>query len=64
MSKAKEARLGIIIECKNCKDNSSKTRKGVSRYLTSKNRRTTTNKLELLKYCKFCNEHTHHKEIK
>jgi len=62
MAKNKGPRLPITIECSECKKNHSK--KGVSRYLTSKNRRNTINKLELKKFCKFCNSHTLHKEIK
>ena len=33
-------------------------RQGVSRYLTSKNRRNTPDKLEILKHCRYCNKHT------
>lgn len=33
-------------------------------YTTTKNKKTTTGKLELSKYCRFCRKHTNHKEIK
>jgi len=33
-------------------------------YTTDKNKRTTTDKLELRKYCRFCRKHTLHKETK
>jgi len=36
----------------------------VSRYPTMKNRRNTTERLELKKFCKHCNSSTVHKEIK
>jgi len=62
MAKNKGPRTFITIECINCKTN--KNKKGVSRYLTFKNKRNTPEKLEIKKYCKFCNQHTIHKEIK
>ena len=33
-------------------------------YSTMKNKRTTPDKLELKKYCRFCFKHTVHKETK
>ena len=33
-------------------------------YSTTKNKRTTPDKLELKKYCRFCRKHTAHKETK
>jgi large subunit ribosomal protein L33 len=33
-------------------------------YSTTKNKRTTPDKLELKKYCRFCHKHTVHKEAK
>ena len=62
MTKIKTARKFITIECINCRSNLLS--KGVSRYLTSKNKRNTPKKLEILKYCKYCKKHTLHKEIK
>jgi large subunit ribosomal protein L33 len=33
-------------------------------YTTSRNKKTSTQRLELKKFCKKCNEHTLHKETK
>ncbi|MBW4464372.1 MAG: 50S ribosomal protein L33 [Pegethrix bostrychoides GSE-TBD4-15B] len=57
-------RITITLECTECRTNPDKRSAGVSRYTTSKNRRTTTNRLELSKFCTHCNKHTAHKEIK
>lgn len=57
-------RITITLECTECRTNPDKRSNGVSRYTTSKNRRTTTNRLELAKFCTHCNKHTAHKEIK
>jgi large subunit ribosomal protein L33 len=64
MAKNKGPRIVITLECTKCRVNSTKRSEGVSRYLTTKNRRNTPEKLELLKHCPYCNEHTIHKEIK
>jgi len=62
MAKNKGIRLLITLECINCRLNTNKS--GVSRYITQKNRRNTPDRVELKKYCVFCNQHTTHKEIK
>lgn len=64
MAKNKGPRVSIILECTECRLNEQKRKNGVSRYLTSKNRRNTSEKLEISKYCKYCNKHTKHKETK
>jgi len=64
MAKKKGPRIMITLECTECRKNFNKRSLGVSRYLTSKNRRNSPDKLELLKYCRHCNKHTVHKEIK
>jgi large subunit ribosomal protein L33 len=64
MAKNKGPRIVITLECTECRKNQQKRSNGVSRYLTTKNRRNTPDKLELLKYCPHCNKHTIHKEIK
>lgn len=64
MAKSKGPRIAVTLECTKCRENSDKRSAGVSRYLTSKNRRNTPEKLEILKYCKYCNQHTTHKETK
>ncbi|MDQ0340170.1 large subunit ribosomal protein L33 [Caldalkalibacillus uzonensis] len=33
-------------------------------YTTEKNKRHNTERIEMKKYCKFCNEHTLHRETK
>jgi len=45
----------ITLACTECKRRN---------YSTTKNKRTTTDKLELKKYCRFCRNHTVHKETK
>ncbi|MEJ5307187.1 MAG: 50S ribosomal protein L33 [candidate division WOR-3 bacterium] len=45
----------ITMVCSECK------RKN---YMTTKNKKKQTDKLELKKYCKFCRKHTLHKEAK
>jgi len=64
MAKSKGPRIMITLECTECRQNGAKRSEGVSRYLTSKNRRNTPDKLEILKHCRYCNKHTVHKEIK
>lgn len=64
MAKNKGVRLIITLECTECRTNINKRAPGVSRYTTTKNRRNTTGRLELSKYCRYCNKHTIHKEIK
>ena len=68
MIKNKETRIIIVLECINCRQNKNEVlnnrNKGISRYLTTKNRRNTPNRIELKKYCSICNEHTLHNEIK
>lgn len=64
MAKAKGVRIVVTLECTECRSNSDKRSPGVSRYATMKNRRNTTNRLELKKFCPHCNRHTVHKEIK
>ncbi|MBD2234220.1 MULTISPECIES: 50S ribosomal protein L33 [Cyanophyceae] len=61
---AKGVRLVITLECTECRTNPDKRSNGVSRYTTQKNRRNTTNRIELKKFCTHCNKHTIHKEIK
>lgn len=62
MTKIKSIRKLITIECINCRKNLLS--KGISRYLTSKNKKNMSTKLEIKKYCKYCLKHTLHKEVK
>lgn len=48
-------RITVTLECTECDRRN---------YTTSKNKRTTTSKLELRKYCRWCRVHTVHKETK
>ncbi|RLB84678.1 MAG: 50S ribosomal protein L33 [Deltaproteobacteria bacterium] len=48
-------RIIVILACSECKRRN---------YTTTKNKRTTPNKLEFSKYCRFCMRHTLHKETK
>jgi len=52
---AKGPRENIILECTECKNRN---------YMTSKNKRNNTDRLELVKYCKVCKKRTTHKETK
>jgi len=48
-------RVIITLACTNCKQRN---------YTTMKNKRTTPDRIELRKFCKFCNEHTPHRETR
>ena len=64
MGKNKGSRITITLECE-CKNNKEeKRRNGIFRYTTSKNKRNTPNRLEIKKFCAYCNEHSTFKEIK
>ena len=45
----------VTLACTECKRRN---------YSTTKNKKTTPDKLELKKYCRFCRKHTVHKEGK
>ncbi|HMK51482.1 MAG TPA: 50S ribosomal protein L33 [Thermodesulfobacteriota bacterium] len=45
----------LTLSCTECKRRN---------YSTTKNKRTTPDKLEFKKYCRFCRKHTVHKETK
>ena len=64
MAKSKGTRLVITLECTECRSNETKRSAGVSRYTTEKNRKNTPERIELKKFCRYCNQHTNHKEIK
>ena len=64
MAKNKGTRILITLECTECRSNLNKRSSGVSRYSTQKNRRNNPERLELKKYCPYCNKLTIHKEIK
>jgi large subunit ribosomal protein L33 len=62
--KSKGNRVLVTLECLNCKNNLNKQRMGINRYITTKNRKKNISRLELNKFCAYCNNHTLHKEIK
>mgnify|MGYP001123976682 CR=1 FL=1 len=45
----------VTLACEECKRRN---------YTTTKNKKTKTDRLELKKYCRFCQRHTVHKEIR
>ncbi|MEC7242267.1 MAG: 50S ribosomal protein L33 [Myxococcota bacterium] len=59
--KAAKGRVIIHLECTTCRESG---KPGVSRYSTTKNKRTTPHRLEFMKYCRYERKHTLHKEIK
>jgi large subunit ribosomal protein L33 len=64
MAKTKGTRIIITLECTECRTNTEQRSNGVSRYTTMKNRRNTPTRLEIKKFCPYCNSHTFHKELK
>nr|YP_010233650.1 ribosomal protein L33 [Juncus effusus]YP_010291136.1 ribosomal protein L33 [Juncus compressus]YP_010291343.1 ribosomal protein L33 [Juncus tenuis]QSZ78318.1 ribosomal protein L33 [Juncus effusus]ULQ66726.1 ribosomal protein L33 [Juncus compressus]ULQ67006.1 ribosomal protein L33 [Juncus tenuis] len=65
MAKAKDVRVRVILECTSCVRKSiNKESSGISRYTSQKNRYNTPSELELKKFCRYCNKHTIHREIK
>lgn len=54
-------RIQVILECTEQKTSGVP---GMSRYVTMKNRKNTTARIELKKYNPFLRKHTVHKEIK
>ena len=50
-----ENRVTVPLVCTECKHEN---------YFTEKNKKNTTEKLEIKKYCKWCNKQTLHKEKK
>lgn len=48
-------RVNVILACTDCKQRN---------YITKKNKKTNPDRVELKKYCKFCNHHTLHRETR
>nr|YP_009511053.1 ribosomal protein L33 [Hydropuntia rangiferina]AXI96726.1 ribosomal protein L33 [Hydropuntia rangiferina]UAD87409.1 ribosomal protein L33 [Hydropuntia rangiferina] len=65
MKKSKGARIIITLECP-CRNSNDKNKrkKGIFRYTSTKNRKNTPNRIELMKFCPNCNQHEKFKEIK
>jgi len=59
--KTKDARVQVILECTEHKTSGMP---GTSRYITTKNRKNTTARLELKKYNPILKKVTVHREIK
>ena len=59
--KVKGNRVQVIVECTEQKNSGVP---GMSRYITTKNRKNTTERLELKKYTPYLKRVTVHKEIK
>lgn len=59
--KSKGNRIQVILECT---EHAASGKSGTSRYMTYKNRKTTTERIELRKYNPILKKHTVHKEIK
>ncbi|MDR2652013.1 MAG: 50S ribosomal protein L33 [Prevotellaceae bacterium] len=59
--KSKDARVQVILECTEHKTSGMP---GTSRYITTKNRKNTTARLELKKYNPILRKVTVHREIK
>ncbi|MCY4435842.1 MAG: 50S ribosomal protein L33 [Chloroflexi bacterium] len=53
--KGREDRSVITLACVDCRRRN---------YASSKNRRTTTDRLELRKYCRYCQKHLTHRETR
>ena len=52
---AADARIKITLRCNECKQRN---------YNTKKNKKNTSDRVELKKYCRFCRKHTVHTETK
>ncbi|MCS6795575.1 MAG: 50S ribosomal protein L33 [Raineya sp.] len=61
MAKKKENRVQVILECT---EHKASGMPGMSRYITTKNKKNTPERLELRKYNPILKRHTIHKEIK
>ena len=59
--KSKGARVQVIMECTEHKNSGMP---GTSRYITTKNKKNTSERLELMKYNSILKKKTLHREIK
>lgn len=57
----KGSRIQVILECT---EHKTSGQAGMSRYITTKNRKNTTERIELKKYNPVLKKYTIHKEIK
>nr|YP_009299907.1 ribosomal protein L33 [Pelargonium trifidum]YP_009299968.1 ribosomal protein L33 [Pelargonium trifidum]AJB99821.1 ribosomal protein L33 [Pelargonium trifidum]AJB99883.1 ribosomal protein L33 [Pelargonium trifidum] len=63
MTKGKDKRRGVTLECTICIQNKTKKSPGIYRYVTQKNPKNTRDLLELRKFCPICQKHTLHLEL-
>lgn len=63
MGKSKDVRVIITLKCTECSTRNC-SKKKTNLYSTTKNRRNTPERLELKKFCRNCNLHTLHRELK
>nr|ARW64977.1 ribosomal protein L33 [Polysiphonia sertularioides] len=65
MAKNKGNRVTVTLECE-CRiaEQKDQRKNGIMRYTTRKNRRNNPSRLELNKFCPYCNKHSIFKEIK
>lgn len=61
MAKTKGNRIQVILECT---EHKASGQPGTSRYITTKNRKNTPERMEVKKYNRILRKHTVHKEIK
>ena len=61
MAKKKGDRIQVILECT---EHKASGMPGTSRYITTKNRKNTTGRMEIKKYNPILRKYTIHKEIK
>ncbi|MEM6298075.1 MAG: 50S ribosomal protein L33 [Bacteroidota bacterium] len=61
MAKKKGNRIQVILECT---EHKASGQPGTSRYITTKNRKNTPDRIERRKYNPILKKHTIHKEIK
>jgi large subunit ribosomal protein L33 len=59
--KSKEARVQVIMECT---EHKTSGKPGTSRYVTTKNKKNTPERMELKKYNRILKKMTVHREIK
>nr|YP_009393522.1 ribosomal protein L33 [Bostrychia simpliciuscula]ARW62084.1 ribosomal protein L33 [Bostrychia simpliciuscula] len=67
MGKNKQTRITITLECEcrnDKKNNKTKRKNGIFRYTSCKNKKNTPNRIEINKFCPYCNCHKKFKEIK
>nr|YP_011006173.1 50S ribosomal protein L33 [Dictyotopsis propagulifera]WAM63177.1 50S ribosomal protein L33 [Dictyotopsis propagulifera] len=68
MPKTKDIRIKITLKCTECNNKENNNKKTTNRkqisYHTTKNRRNTSQRLELKKFCPSCNTHTLQRELK